>query len=426
VQNIIINHVEVGNKMNIKALLKALRLRKFATTLLLLQLSLTIGLMVNTVILTVSSMEKLNNPFGFDVEQLIAVSLLPTSGSYNDPSYYRSIIEQDIAKITELEGVISAAHYNQLPIQNGGWNGNMQAADFPEDQTLPRELRYVPQFFSSKIGLNNLGVEIIQGRALTDADDITSSFYALDTQNEAEQNIILTESLAKAVFPNKSAIGELTNNGRVVGIAKDFVISPNHQGNAKHYAMFGNFMYLEPGFAQSYLVRVKPGQVEQIKEKLRDTILSVQAERDILHIQSMSEHLSRFYSADTGLASLFGMLSLLMVLVTVVSSFAHAHFHVTQQRKFIGIRRALGARKKDIMLYVFSENWLLNFGASIIGIATMIGLNIGLSQVINIEKPTVLLYALAVFIVFAAGSLATWFPAYKTTKISPVIATKTL
>ena len=115
-----------------------------------------------------------------------------------------------------------------------------------------------------------------------------------------------------------------------------------------------------------------------------------------------------------------------MIVVTVVSSFAHAHFHVTQQRKFIGIRRALGARKKDIMLYVFSENWLLNFGASLLGIATMIGLNVALSQVITIDKPDVLLYALAVTIVFAAGTLATWLPAYKTTKISPVIATRTL
>ena len=81
--------------MNIKALLKALRLRKFATGLLLLQLSLTIGLMVNTVILTNSAIEKLNSPLGFDVEQLISVDLLPTSGAYRDTDYYQSITKQD-------------------------------------------------------------------------------------------------------------------------------------------------------------------------------------------------------------------------------------------------------------------------------------------------------------------------------------------
>jgi len=412
--------------MNIKALLKALRLRKFATGLLLLQLSLTIGLMVNTVILTNSAIEKLNKPLGFDVEQLISVDLLPTSGAYRDTDYYQSITKQDIAKITAMDGVISAAHYNQLPIQNGGWNGNVQAADFPQDQVLPRELQSVPQFFSSKIGLDNLGVEIIEGRALTDTDDITTGFYTPGKRGEIEQNIILTESLAKAVFPDKSALGELTNNGRVVGIARDFIISPTRQGIDKTFGLFGNFLYSQSDFEQHYVVRVEPGKVVQVQAKLSDTILSVQAERDILRVESMQQRLKDFYSQDSGLASLFAMLSLLMILVTVVSSFAHAHFHVTQQRKFIGIRRALGARKKDVMLYVFSENWLLNFGASIIGIATMIGLNIALSQVISIDKPSVLLYALAVFVVFAAGTIATWLPAYKTTKISPVIATKTL
>ncbi|MGB0898084.1 MAG: FtsX-like permease family protein [Psychrobium sp.] len=412
--------------MNIKALLKALRLRKFATSLLLLQLSLTIGLMVNTVILTISTSEKLNNPLGFDVDQLITVELVPTSGAFRDTDYYRSITQQDIKAITAMDGVISAAHYNQLPIQRGGWNGNMQAADFPEDGALPRDLRYVPQFFSSDIGLENLGVEIVEGRPLNAGDDITEAFYTNGRSDDIEQNIILTESLAKAVFPDKPALGELTNNGRVVGIAKDFSINPSISGRGKNFGMFGNFMYSQADFTQHYVVRVEPNQVEQVLGKLKDVILSVQPERDIFRVRSMKERFQAYYSQDSGLAKLFAMLSLLMIVVTVVSSFAHAHFHVTQQRKFIGIRRALGARKKDIMLYVFSENWLLNLGASLLGIATMIGLNVALSQVITIDKPGVLLYALAVIIIFAAGTLATWLPAYKTTKISPVIATRTL
>jgi len=412
--------------MNIKALLKSLRLRKFATGLLLLQLSLTIGLMVNTVILTTSAIDKLNNPLGFDVENLIVVDHIPTSGAFRDPSYFRSIAEQDLAKISALDGVVSASHYNQLPIQRGGWNGNLQAADFPDDGVLEKYLRYVPQFYASANALENLGVEIIRGRALNASDDITKDYYTPGKRDDIEQNIVLTESVAKAVFPNKPALGELTNNGRVVGIAKDFSITPGHPGNAKYYGMFGNFLFSQPDREQHYIVRVEPGQLAHVKAQLADTILSVQAERDILRVQSMADRLSQFYSKDTGLASLFGILSLLMVGVTVVSSFAHAHFHVTQQRKFIGIRRALGARKQDIMIYVFSENWLMSLLSSILGIGAAVALNIGLSQVITIDKPDILLYCLSVLVIFVSGSLATWLPAYKTTKISPVIATRTL
>ena len=66
--------------MNFKALLKSMQLRKFATGLLLVQLALTLGLVVNTVILALDARAKLNNPLGFNVDNLIAVSLLPTSG----------------------------------------------------------------------------------------------------------------------------------------------------------------------------------------------------------------------------------------------------------------------------------------------------------------------------------------------------------
>ena len=120
------------------------------------------------------------------------------------------------------------------------------------------------------------------------------------------------------------------------------------------------------------------------------------------------------------------MLCLLMILVTVVSSFAHAHFYVSQQRKLIGIRRALGATKKDIMLYVFSENWLMSLFASLLGVAAVVGINMALSQVIAIDKPDSLLYLLAVATIFITGTLATWLPAYKTTKIAPVTATHTV
>ena len=411
--------------MNIKALLTSLRLRKFATTLLLLQLSLTIGLLVNTIILTTSSIEKLNKPLGFDVEQLIAVDLVPTSGAFRDTNYYRSITEQDIAKISAMDGVISAAYYNQLTFQNGAWSANIEAADFPENAVLPHELQYVSMFYSSKIGLQNLGVEIIEGRALNDADDVTTTFYSSENTDK-ETNIVITQSLAKAVFPDKPALGELTNVGRVVGIARDFTVSPRHQGDSKYFGLFMSFMYSQSDFEQHYVIRVEPNKIAQVEAKLRDTILSVQPERDILLVQSMAQRLTTFYRQDTGLASLFAMLSLLMLIVTISSSFAHAHFHVTKQRKLIGIRRALGARKKDIMLHVFSENWLLSFGASVFAIATTIGLNIALSQIITIEKPSILLYFLAVLIVFLSGSLATWLPAYKTTKISPLMATKTL
>ncbi|MFT7457191.1 MAG: putative ABC transport system permease protein, partial [Marinobacter maritimus] len=96
------------------------------------------------------------------------------------------------------------------------------------------------------------------------------------------------------------------------------------------------------------------------------------------------------------------------------------------QQKFIGIRRALGARKKDILFYVLTENWLVYSLGCMLGGIVAIGFNILLSQYISLSKPDVGLFLLAIGIIFLSGTAATWFPAVRTSNIPPVIATKTV
>jgi len=411
--------------MNIKALLKALLLRKFSTSLLLLQLALTLGLVVNTILISLDTSKKINDPLMFDVDNLIAVRLLPTSGEFKKQSFYDAITRQDLKTLSQLDGVKSAAQYNQLPIQDGGWNGNFKDENTPKDAITDKDLDYVPIFYSNEFGVENLGVEIVEGRGLTKDDDMTQAYYA-GKRDELHPNIVITQSLAKAVYPNESAIGKLSNHGRIVGIAKDFMVNPRWQGRAKYFAVFGNFTFAQFDYTQNYVLRVEPGQLNNVIKQVESSILAVQPERDVMEVYSMRDRHNNFFSQETGLASLFKILCVLMILVTLVSNFAHAHFHMSQQRKYIGIRRALGATKKDILFYVFSENWLMSLFACILGIATSIMINILLSQVITIEKPDILLYFIAVSVIFISGTLATWLPAYKTTKISPVVATRNL
>jgi putative ABC transport system permease protein len=420
--------------MNIKALLNAMALRKFATTLLLIQLALTLGLVVNTLLLALDTREKLNQPLGFNAQNLLIVSLKPTSAQFQDESYYLSVLQQDMAKLGALDGVNSVAHYNQLPLQNGGWSRNLFDVNFPDDGIGPEALTSVPLFYSSANGLENLGIELVQGRGLTAADDTTPAKNPLqknlssDEKSSAqdERNIIVTQSLADAIYPDGAALGQLTTDGRIVGIAKDFLVRPNKIGPARYFAYFSNFTTTRPDISKNYVLNLSPGAINKVKAQIESTLLAVQPERAIGRIYSMPERLARLFRQESGLANLFSVLCVLMLLVTVVSSFAHAHFHVSQQRKYIGIRRALGARKIDIMLYVFSENWLISLFSSILGIVAVIVINLGLSQVIAIEKPDILLFIGAALVVFISGTLATWLPAYKTTEISPVVATQTL
>lgn len=404
--------------MNIKALLKSLLLRRFSTILLLLQLALTLGLIVNSVILALDTREKLLRPTGLALDNLLVVESRPTSSVFKDNAYYRSIIDQDLLKLGQLDGVKAVSPQVQLPLQNGGWNGNIYDINDSPEAPREKELDYVASYYSTPDALASFGINIIEGRALTWADEVVD-------RGASEYSIVISESLAKVLYPNQSAVGQLTNRGRIVGIVENFVNRPSLP-ESKQYFYFLVVPIDNSAYTQHYVLNVEPGQMAQVRTKVRDVILGVQPERDIMEVYTMAERHSEYYQQDTGLAGLFTMLCLLMIIVTAISSYAHAQFHISQQKKLIGIRRALGARKKDILLYVLSENWLISLLGTLLGIAFVIGFNMLLSAQISISKPSVLLYLVATSLVFVAGTIATWVPAYQTSRIPPVIATRTV
>jgi len=404
--------------MNIKALLKSLLLRKFTTGLLILQLAITLGLLVNSVILAMDTNKKLAQNTGLDADNTLIVSLHPTSGDYRDLDYYRSVVSQDMQALKQLPAVESASLMNQLPINKRGMLGNVYDLDDPESVNRDKYLQDVKIFLNNEELSTTLGFELLEGRFLTKDDQ-------LDFGTGENGNVIITESLKKALYGDESALGQETNNGRIVGVVKDIMLNPTIPED-KQYGMFGNRVMEYIFTGRYYLLKVLPGQIDKVRNQVSDTILGVQAERDIYRVFTMAEHLQRFYRHDKGLADLFLLLCGLMLFVTAISSYAYSQFHISRQKKYIGIRRALGARKKDILLYVLTENWLVYTIGCVLGSVFALGFNILLSQYISLSKPDMMLFLIASMVIFVAGTIATWIPAQKTSNIPPVIATRTV
>lgn len=405
--------------MNIKALIKSLMQRQFLTGLLLLQLALTLGLIVNSLVLALDTRDKLMIPTGMDIDNILVVEALPTSAKFEDPNYYRSILDEDLLRLSEIDGVRAVSPQVQLPLQRGGWNGNFRdSAEDPDAPPKDRLLQFVAYYSSTADAIESFGLEIVEGRALTQADEYAGG-------DEELRNIVISQSLANMVYPDESPLGKLSNRGRIVGVVGDMLNTPSTDVT-KQFFLFNVNPITMHSFTQHYVINVEPGKMAQARAQVADAILAVNPERDIMDVYTLKERHADYFENDTGLASLFAMLCVLMLVVTAISSFAHAQFHIAKQKKLIGIRRALGAKRKDILLYVLSENWLISFVGGVIGVGFVIAFNIMLSAQIEVSKPSIVLYLLAFVVVFFAGTLATWWPARQTSRIPPVIATRTI
>ena len=412
--------------MNVKALLKSLLLRRFTTSLLVLQVALTLGLIVNSFILTLDIREKLLKPVGLPLEKLLVIELVPTSLAYKDRDYFRSILDQDLFKLSQLDGVNAVSPQIQVPINEFEMGMSINDIDTPaSDQWITEASVY----FSTPDVFDTFELTLVDGRELSWDDEITDQTM-LDQMLNFDQtsnvrSIVVSESLALSLYPDGSAVGRVTNRGLIVGIVEDFNNTPNLESNEQFF-FFGIGPITDSSFRQHYILNVTPDLMDTVRHAAKDTILSVQAERDILSDYTLEEHHSTFFQQDSGLVSLFTLLCVLMLVVSAISSFAHAQFHVTRQKKLIGIRRALGAQKHDVLLYVLSENWLITLAGSLIGVVFIIGFNLLLGEHIDISPPSVALVSFSVLIVLMSGTVATCFPAWRTSLIPPVIATRTV
>jgi len=404
--------------MNIKALFKSLLLRKFTTGLLILQLAITLGLLVNSAILAFDTKEKIAQSTGLDIDNILIMSTHPTSGNYRDLDYYRSIVTEDMVKLRQLSGIKSVSVTNQLPLRSRGMLRAIYDLDNPEQEKDDKYLQDVKYILTEEHLIDVMGLTLLEGRFLNSSDQF-------DFGSEEKHNIVITESLKRALYGDDSAIGQETNSGFIVGVIKDIILDPTLPSD-KQYGLFINTIMEYIYFGRYYAMNVEPGQMESVRAKVSDIILNVQPERDIFKVFTMGEHLKRFYRDDQGLADLFMLLCGLMLFVTDISSYAYSQFHISRQKKFIGIRRALGARKKDVLLYVLTENWLVYGIGCLLGVVVAFGFNILLNQHIVLSKPDLILFLIATCIIFISGTLATWIPANSTSNISPVIATKTV
>ena len=126
------------------------------------------------------------------------------------------------------------------------------------------------------------------------------------------------------------------------------------------------------------------------------------------------------------MAILMGVICLILLAVTGAGIVGLTSFWVGQRHKQIGVRRALGARKLDILRYFQTENLMIAGGGAFVGIALAIGLNLWLMSRFEMDRIPVLYVLFGVGVVLLLGQLAVFAPARRAANVPPVVATRSV
>jgi putative ABC transport system permease protein len=115
-----------------------------------------------------------------------------------------------------------------------------------------------------------------------------------------------------------------------------------------------------------------------------------------------------------------------MLLVTALGIAGLANFWVQQRRRSIGIRRAIGATRGDILRYFQIENFLIVSGGIVLGMALAFGLNLLLMQHYELPRLPVHYLPIGALTLWGLGQLAVLGPALRAAAVPPVVATRSV
>src|SRR6185436_32762 len=168
-----------------------------------------------------------------------------------------------------------------------------------------------------------------------------------------------------------------------------------------------------------------PGARKTVMAALEDTLLKVDPGR-IVTVKSLEEYKANTYNSDTGLMKILGGVVVLLVAVTAFGIVGLTSFSVSQRRRQIGTRRALGATRQDILRYFLLENWLVTGSGLVLGLGLAWALNYGLAKLSESPKLDWMLLGGGMLLLWLSGIVAALAPALKATKVAPVVATRTV
>lgn len=397
--------------MSFYLLCKVLFSRKVVTSLLLVQLAMTLALLLNSILLAQQTQQQLNQPTGLDLDNILVVLLKPTTASLRVYPALQELLDRQLNAVQALPGVVAAAYANQSAILVGGNNGNIYDVEQQERTNIPT----VPMYFVSKDFFSVLNSKVLQG-------ELPQHSVSLD--GEVQPEVVLTKSLANKLFSEQSALGRQTNRGRVAAVIDDF-----YGQRYSDHVMYNSVQVAPPygvDWGYSIMLRTRPEQTEAVRQQLADVLRAVEPDIEIFHIRNLAEQHKDLYRNEYGLSMLLGILSALMLLVTMVSSYSSTHFHALKRQQEIGVKRALGASKNTIFLELLSENWLCTAVGAVFGVGLGLLLNQALAQVITIPALSWYLPVVTLAALLLCVTVATWYPATIATRISPASATKAL
>jgi predicted permease len=243
---------------------------------------------------------------------------------------------------------------------------------------------------------------------------------------------VINSTMAKTYFPNENPLGKRMQLGatpeadvpwmEIVGVVGDVLQGLGDAAQAEMYLPYRQADELLPVFQMSLVLRTAMDPLA-VTSAVRSAIAEIDPDQPLVKVRSMEENIQSSVAQPrfrTWLIGIFGSIALLLAALGIYSVMSYS---VTQRTSEIGIRVTMGAQQSDIFRIVVGEALRL----ALIGVSVGVVAALAVSRLLKTfifgvsASDPVTLCAVAALLT-AVGLAASFFPAFRATRVDPIVA----
>jgi putative ABC transport system permease protein len=336
---------------------------------------------------------------------------------YNDQQQM-DFYTQLVSRVGNLPGVVSAGAVTPLPLSgnNAMITFQIEGRPVPKSEEPSADIEIAtPGFFKT------LNIPMLRGRDFSERDD-----------TKAPGVVVVNEAFARKYFPNEDAVGKHITPGAANSGKPQVREIIAVVGNVKNRSLDAEDVpvYYIPStqlnFGSMAVCLRTSNDPHSVASAVRNVVSSMDADLPVYDVKTMEEYLALSVATQRFNAMLLEAFASLALLLTGIGLYGVIAYAVAQRTHEIGVRMTLGASRSQVVRMV------LKSGLQLTGIGVAAGLALSLiatkfatsfsSLLFGIKSTDVVTFSVVVGMVTIVSLLACYIPAYRASKVDPMIA----
>ena len=389
--------------------------RRLRNALVVSEIALAVVLLVSAGLLIKSFVHLQRVDTGFTTDNVLTMVVRLPEARYQEDPQLVAFFSQALEKIRHLPGVSSAGMVNHLPLYGGlGSSTGFKILGRPEPppgQGPGTDVRVVDAGY-----FPTMGIPLLRGRSFSDLE-----------LKEVRHVILINEALAREHFPNEDPIGkrldvamfETPQPAEIIGIV----------GNVRYDSLVDEspaaVYFPHPDLAYSFMTLVirTEGDPAAIAPAVQREIRSLDPNQPVSDVRTMNKVMADWVSRSRFNTLLLGIFAGLATLLSAVGIFGVMNYSVALRTREIGLRLAVGAQPRQVLVLILKQGLLLTVIGIVLGLGAAFALTRLLSGLLfGVTAVDVTTFTTISVLLVIVSLLACYLPARRAMRIDPLQA----